>query len=88
MQARTHQLEGLGLNAFNDYLLPEAAMALKQGVGRLIRSETDQGMVVVADTRLLEKAYGPRLLAALPPMRLLTSHEAWQERLRQLQALR
>ena len=47
VQARTHQLEGLGLNAFNDYLLPEAAMALKQGVGRLIRSETDQGMVVV-----------------------------------------
>ena len=88
VQARTHQLEGLGLNAFNDYLLPEAAMALKQGVGRLIRSETDQGMVVIADTRLLEKAYGPRLLAALPPMRLLTSQEAWQERLQQLQALR
>ncbi len=84
VQARSQQLEGLGLNAFNDYLLPEAAMALKQGVGRLIRSETDQGMVVIADTRLLEKTYGPRLLAALPPMRLLTTPQAWQAQLQQL----
>lgn len=84
VQARSRQLEVLGLSAFNDYLLPEAAMALKQGVGRLIRSETDRGMVAIADTRLLEKTYGPRLLAALPPMRLVTAQSAWQEQLRQL----
>lgn len=84
VQARSQQMQGLGLNAFTDYLLPEAAMALKQGVGRLIRSETDQGMVAIADTRLLEKTYGPRLLAALPPMRLLTTAQAWQAALQRL----
>lgn len=88
VQARSRQQEGLGLNAFHDYLLPEAAMALKQGVGRLIRSETDRGMVVIADARLLEKGYGPRLLAALPPMRLLISPAAWQAELERLKHMK
>lgn len=77
VQARSRQLEGMGLSAFHDYLLPEAAMALKQGVGRLIRSETDRGTVVIADTRLLEKSYGPRLLVALPSMPLVTTRQEW-----------
>ena len=46
-------------------------MALKQGAGRLIRRETDQGVLVITDTRLVSKPYGRRLLAALPPMRRL-----------------
>jgi ATP-dependent DNA helicase DinG len=69
VEARSQQLEAVGRSAFRDYMLPEAAMALKQGAGRLIRRETDQGVLVVADTRLIAKPYGRRLLAALPPMR-------------------
>ena len=68
VEARSQQLEAVGRNAFRDYMLPEAAMALKQGAGRLIRRETDQGVLVIADTRLIAKPYGRRLLAALPPM--------------------
>ena len=49
-------------------------MALKQGAGRLIRSESDCGLLVLCDSRLREMAYGKRLLAALPPMQQL-AHE-------------
>jgi ATP-dependent DNA helicase DinG len=61
-------LESQGGNPFRDYQLPEAAMALKQGVGRLIRSESDRGVVVICDPRLISKGYGKSLLKALPPM--------------------
>ncbi|WP_245638537.1 ATP-dependent DNA helicase [Hydrogenophaga palleronii] len=71
MQARGQRLQALGLSAFNDVFLPEAAMALKQGAGRLIRSETDRGVLVIGDRRLLTRSYGQRLLAALPDMRRL-----------------
>jgi ATP-dependent DNA helicase DinG len=69
VKARIQHLEACGGNAFRDFQLPEAALALKQGVGRLIRSETDHGTVVICDRRLSERAYGRVLLAALPPMR-------------------
>lgn len=71
MAARAARLETLGLNAFGDGHLPEAAMALKQGAGRLIRTETDQGVLVIGDRRLLTRSYGVALLASLPPMRRL-----------------
>jgi ATP-dependent DNA helicase DinG len=71
VEARSEQLEAVGRSAFRDYMLPEAAMALKQGAGRLIRRETDQGVLIIADTRLVSKPYGRRLLAALPAMRRL-----------------
>ena len=71
MRARGERAEALGLSAFNDVWLPEAAMALKQGVGRLIRSETDRGVLGIGDRRLLTRSYGNRLLAALPAMRRL-----------------
>lgn len=71
MEARARQLEAKGLNAFTDGFLPEAAMALKQGAGRLIRSESDRGILVIGDRRLISRSYGNRLLAALPPMRRL-----------------
>ena len=73
VEARAQRLEGQGRSAFNDYFVPEAAVALKQGAGRLIRRESDQGLLVVCDTRLLSMGYGRRLLAALPPMRRLQS---------------
>ena len=72
-EARSKALEAEGRSAFNDYFLPEAAVALKQGAGRLIRRETDQGVLVVCDTRLSAMGYGKRLLRALPPMERLLS---------------
>ena len=74
-EARSKALEAGGRSAFNDYFVPEAAVALKQGAGRLIRRETDQGVLVVCDTRLISMGYGKRLLRALPPMKRLTSSD-------------
>ena len=50
-------------------------MALKQGAGRLIRHESDRGVLVVGDTRLVSMGYGKRLLAALPPMQRLHTEQ-------------
>jgi ATP-dependent DNA helicase DinG len=69
MRARVRQSRANGGNPFNDFQVPEAAITLKQGVGRLIRSEDDAGVVVICDPRLVTKGYGKRLLASLPPMR-------------------
>ena len=71
VEARSQRLELSGKSSFSDYSVPEAAVALKQGAGRLIRSETDQGVLVVCDPRLTGMAYGRRLMACLPPMRRL-----------------
>ncbi|HXC60656.1 MAG TPA: helicase C-terminal domain-containing protein, partial [Steroidobacteraceae bacterium] len=68
-RARARQVREAGGNPFADFQLPEAALALKQGVGRLIRSETDTGVVAICDPRLYSKGYGKRLLDSLPPMR-------------------
>ena len=81
VEARSRLLESEGKSAFNDYFLPEAAVALKQGAGRLIRRETDQGVLVVCDSRLASMGYGKRLLRALPPMQRLASEEELNERL-------
>ena len=80
-EARSRHIESQGRSAFNDYFLPEAAVALKQGAGRLIRRETDQGVLVVCDTRLVAMGYGRRLLKALPPMQRLESEAQLLERL-------
>jgi ATP-dependent DNA helicase DinG len=80
-EARSKLLESQGRSAFFDYFLPEAAVALKQGAGRLIRRETDQGVLVVCDSRLVSMGYGRRLLKALPAMQRLTSEQALMERL-------
>jgi len=55
-------------NGFNTQLLPRAIIELKQGVGRLIRTQTDVGAVVICDRRLIDKRYGARVLRSLPPM--------------------
>jgi ATP-dependent DNA helicase DinG len=81
VEARAQRLESQGRSAFNDYFVPEAAVALKQGAGRLIRRESDHGVLVVCDTRLATMGYGRRLLAALPPMRVLKSNEEFLEAL-------
>lgn len=81
VEARSRQLEAVGRSPFGDYMLPEAAMALKQGAGRLIRRESDQGILVVADTRLRSKGYGKRLVQALPPMQRIGSAAQWTQAL-------
>ena len=68
VEARVQRLEAEGRNAFSEYFVAEAAIALKQGAGRLIRTETDRGLLVVCDPRMAGMNYGRRLRAALPPM--------------------
>jgi ATP-dependent DNA helicase DinG len=68
VRARVEHLESTGHSAFREYQLPEAALALKQGVGRLIRSEEDYGAVAICDPRLTARNYGKVFLQALPPM--------------------
>ncbi len=71
-QARSKALEARGLSPFRHDQLPAAAMLLKQAFGRLIRSETDRGLVAILDSRLLTKGYGKVLLRSLPPVPLIT----------------
>jgi ATP-dependent DNA helicase DinG len=71
LQARSKALEAEGKSAFKHLHLPQAAVALRQGAGRLIRRESDQGVLVVCDVRLNQMGYGRQLVAALPPMRRL-----------------
>ena len=85
-RARAQRLEAEGRNAFRDYALPEAAVALQQGAGRLIRHEADRGVLVVCDSRLRTMGYGKRLRAALPPMQWLASEAAYAEALQALAA--
>jgi ATP-dependent DNA helicase DinG len=68
-RARLQALEANGANAFADYQLPEAVLALKQGAGRLIRDTTDRGVLMICDPRILSRDYGRRFLRSLPPMR-------------------
>ena len=68
VKARIAHIQASGGNAFSDYQLPEAALALKQGAGRLIRSEEDFGAVVICDPRIVGRSYGKVFLSALPPM--------------------
>ena len=69
LAARLAAVKRAGRNAFIELQLPEAALLLKQGAGRLIRDERDRGALMICDPRLVSRPYGARLLAALPPMR-------------------
>lgn len=73
VEARVKRIEHAGGNAFRDHFVAEAAVSMKQGAGRLIRSETDRGLLVVCDPRLVTMSYGRALRSALPPMPLLPS---------------
>ncbi len=75
VEARSKRLEAQGRSPFNDYFVPEAVVALKQGAGRLIRTESDRGVLVLCDNRLVTTGYGRRLVAALPPMQQLHTPE-------------
>lgn len=73
--ARVAALKAAGSDAFERYILPQTAIQLRQGVGRLIRSASDRGVVVIADERLHSRNYGAALQAALPPMPMLSDAE-------------
>jgi len=68
LRARLDALRRAGRNPFRDYQLPSAVIALKQGVGRLIRDESDQGVVMLCDPRLYSRSYGRVFRDSLPPM--------------------
>jgi len=69
LAARIEAMKRAGKNAFLDYQLPRAVINVKQGAGRLIRTETDRGMLMICDPRMLGKPYGYRIWRSLPPMR-------------------
>lgn len=73
--ARTRHIEESGGRAFSDYSVPQAIITLKQGVGRLIRSRSDRGVVAILDPRLKTKSYGRQFLTGLPRMRITDDPE-------------
>jgi ATP-dependent DNA helicase DinG len=82
--SRAKKIENAGGSAFKDLHLPQAAIALKQGAGRLIRRETDRGILVLCDVRLTSMGYGKKLLGALPPMRRLETADQYHSALQAL----
>jgi len=66
LAGRLEQIRELGGNPFFDYQLPSAIIKFKQGFGRLIRSKSDTGIVVILDSRIVSKPYGAKFLAAIP----------------------
>jgi ATP-dependent DNA helicase DinG len=75
VEARLESVTRRGGNPFLDYSLPEAILKLRQGVGRLIRSTTDRGVITLLDSRILNKSYGKAFFSSLPrcPIELLTT---------------
>jgi Rad3-related DNA helicase len=66
-EARVNQMKAAGENWFGNYVLPQAILRLKQGVGRLIRTRDDRGVMAILDRRIYTKAYGRQVMLALPP---------------------
>jgi ATP-dependent DNA helicase DinG len=73
IEAKLEMIEARGGDPFSEYSLPEAILKLRQGVGRLIRTKSDRGMIVILDNRIVTKPYGRAFMAALPkcPMEIL-----------------
>jgi ATP-dependent DNA helicase DinG len=73
IEAKLEYIEANGGDPFTEYSLPEAILKLRQGVGRLIRTKTDEGIIVILDNRILSKSYGKSFLQALPhcPMEMV-----------------
>jgi len=69
LEARTEHIEARGGNPFAELTLPDALMTFRQGVGRLIRSQRDRGVITILDSRIVQKTYGRQFLACLPQPR-------------------
>lgn len=82
--ARLEAIDGNGGNSFYEFMLPHAALRLKQGFGRLIRTRLDRGAAVILDRRVLEKSYGRYFLDSLPPAPVRKG--TWQDLLVELRA--
>jgi ATP-dependent DNA helicase DinG len=70
LAARIEAIRARGGNPFTELQLPQAVLSLKQGAGRLIRDESDRGVLMLCDPRLVGKAYGRQILRSLPPMKV------------------
>ena len=82
--ARLKQIESEGRSGFSDYSMPQAALSLQQGAGRLIRTESDRGVLVVCDRRLTATGWGRQLLTSLPPFLRVTQTAEAQAFLQQM----
>lgn len=83
--AQMRAMDRAGGNGFMDYLVPDAAISLRQGFGRLVREENDRGLFVLGDPRITTKPYGRSLLACLPDMAWLESQAACIEYVQNLE---
>ncbi len=79
LAARLDALAKKGLSPFAVHQLPQAVITLKQGAGRLIRAETDRGVLMICDTRLVDKPYGRRIWQSLPPFKRTREIEVVEE---------
>ncbi|MBX7057442.1 MAG: ATP-dependent DNA helicase [Leptospirales bacterium] len=84
LQARMERLREEGVDPFHELQIPQAALSLKQGFGRLLRRIEDRGAVAILDPRLRQRAYGARLLESLPPARPVHSLAEFQSAWKQL----
>jgi ATP-dependent DNA helicase DinG len=75
--AQCEAIEARGGDSFNEFMLPHAALRLKQGFGRLVRTASDRGVIVPGDSRVVTKGYGRSLLDGLPPARRLA--KPWRD---------
>jgi len=82
--AHCEAITARGGDAFREYMLPHAALRLKQGFGRLVRTSADRGVVVIADPRVVTKSYGRGLLEGLPPARRIVGR--WSDLLQSIQS--
>jgi ATP-dependent DNA helicase DinG len=80
-QARHEHMQALGKNPFREYSLPQACLRFRQGFGRLIRTQTDRGAVVIMDSRINSMWYGKTFLRSLPELKLVkgNSEQVLQE---------
>jgi ATP-dependent DNA helicase DinG len=81
--AHCEAIDERGGDSFREFMLPHASLRLKQGFGRLIRTATDRGVVVLCDPRIVSKGYGREMLASLPPARRLVG--PWERIAREIE---
>ena len=79
VEARAERLKGDGRDPFAEFQIPEAVLLLKQGLGRLIRSKSDRGILAILDSRLVRRGYGKSILKSLPPYPVTTDFQEFEK---------